>query len=261
MPRPKVGITALAFVCAVAGLMVVCLKSTLTAQNPRSLQPTPQPVPQPVGVPSVDPLSQPFQPQPSSPDPAIPAQPPQAFSPRPQVVPPQIDRGRVLPELRATRPANELVANWSRELGGQKIMLSFQGTHLTGTATFVDGDTTWNIEFGADYARTSDGVLYGVLTSAGTQSNAEQAADELLQMDQAAQQFVDFPFSLRIRVDGDVLTIKDVRFAGNTLPEAPAPAIGKHLPFVSGRYKRVAEPPSNPVPAPPTTDQQFLPTY
>jgi hypothetical protein len=77
----------------------------------------------------------------------------------------------------------------------------------------------------ADYSVTHDYVLYGVITGAEVSDDAPELVKQLATL-------TDQPFSVRYRLDGDVLTVKDVKFADLRAEDA-------ELRLLVGRYRRV----------------------
>ncbi len=75
-------------------------------------------------------------------------------------------------------------------------------------ATFLgtEKDEKINYAVDADYSVTKDSVRYGVVTGIESEGTGDEAARQSLEL----TQFLDHPFSLRYRVDGNVLTVKSV---------------------------------------------------
>ena len=84
-----------------------------------------------------------------------------------------------------------------------RIVLRFEEDRLFGTCTFKDKKETFTLTMDADYNITKDNVLYGVIT--GSEAAGREDAEE-------AVVYVDMPFSARVRQDGDLLTVKGVKF-------------------------------------------------
>ena len=88
-------------------------------------------------------------------------------------------------------------------------------------------------ELRADYSTTKDSILYGVVTNvsmSAEKKDADAAKEEMaLQKD-----LMDWPFSIRFRVDGDTLTIKDIKAA---FP-ADRKELNENAGLLVGSYKR-----------------------
>jgi hypothetical protein len=103
--------------------------------------------------------------------------------------------------------------------------------HLCCTIVRMEDHRKFTVDFRADYHISKDGILYGLITSAtapGARDN--QSLEEMLKVERA---FIDAPFSLRFRVDGNTLTVKDFRIGvlGGKMTE-------EELPLYLGRYVR-----------------------
>jgi RNA polymerase sigma factor (sigma-70 family) len=122
------------------------------------------------------------------------------------------------------REAQRPVGQWERVAGPYRMTLRVEADRLFGTfvATDKGGKEEYVVE--ADYSVTKDCVLFGVVT--GLDAGDAEATAEV----HAA--YVDQPFSVRFRVDGNVLTIKDVKCAGIEGNDT------KELQIIVGRYKR-----------------------
>jgi RNA polymerase sigma factor (sigma-70 family) len=112
------------------------------------------------------------------------------------------------------------------------------------------GNLEVGIKLCAEYNMASDGLLYGIFT--GCEIEAESLKKLNLPGEQglflraglaaaeaAGGLFIDQPFSLRFRQDGNSLTMKDLKFLGldlfaNFMPGGPA----AYQAIVTGRYKR-----------------------
>jgi hypothetical protein len=93
---------------------------------------------------------------------------------------------------------------WERVVGPYKFVLRFEGDRLFGTCTYREDKDTTTVMVEADYGVTRDSVLFGALTGVEIPSDPEAEVE--------ASTMIDHAFSLRYRLDGDVLTIKDVKF-------------------------------------------------
>jgi hypothetical protein len=162
----------------------------------------------------------------------------------------------------ASKPAEveRPVGTWERKAGTFRIVLHFEPDHVratisgrtperdnrvspsfSGSSASADpasdailvrnsggrGDAI-NVTVDADYSVTRDHVLYGVITGV--------EADELEEeVKGGAGLLADYAFSVRYRVDGDVLTIKDFKFG---LPDDNKNA-QKETALFMGRYKKM----------------------
>lgn len=146
-----------------------------------------------------------------------------------------VQTGYVAPAPRAEVlvPNNKLqkrpVGNWERSVGNCQITLRFEEDRLYGTCTFKDKKDTFTLTMDADYNITRDNVLYGVIT--GSEATGREDAEE-------AVVYVDMPFSARVRQDGDLLTVKGVKFLERGVKSDDP----KELIVIEGRYKRQPKP-------------------
>jgi hypothetical protein len=123
----------------------------------------------------------------------------------------------------AAEPANrhELrpLGIWERNVFGLQITLTFTPEHMEGRVISKTKEVgKIGIDFHADYGVTRDSVLYGVVTSAGmtdsrVRMNPDGGVPDVFKLHYVlAEEVLDQPFSMRCRVDGDVLTVKEIRF-------------------------------------------------
>jgi hypothetical protein len=105
------------------------------------------------------------------------------------------------------------VGDWKRTVGPFRVALKFTEERLLGTvACNVEGKVA-KIDFSADYSVTRDGVLYGVviggnITAGGEEKDPQKMLEGYAKL---GKLLLDQPFSMRYRVDGNVLMLKDVR--------------------------------------------------
>jgi hypothetical protein len=93
---------------------------------------------------------------------------------------------------------------WERSIAGEiRMVLTVERDRLSMRAVVQEEKEKYTIVGEAEYSVTKDGILYGVVTSVGAPENAEEEID-------LAQLCIDRAFSVRYRVDGDVLTVKEV---------------------------------------------------
>jgi RNA polymerase sigma factor (sigma-70 family) len=148
----------------------------------------------------------------------------------PRPAPKEVDDA---PAAARAQPAGRLLGTWERDVGPNHITLRIEADHLHGTATLTDKDRKITLSIDADYSMTRDSVLYGVITGADV-PDASADAGELVA---TTAQLADQPFSVRLRVDGNTLTIKDVKFAGIGFGKGQDNGFGE-LVILVGRYKR-----------------------
>jgi len=120
--------------------------------------------------------------------------------------------------------------SWEQSIeGAYRIMLRFEADRMFIKAVVQNDKERFTVIGEADFSVTKDAVLFGVITGIDVLDNLEGAFE--------LQSLLDNAFSLRYRVDGDVLTIKDVKFA----PAAKESNLGEGVKVVPGRYKRVKD--------------------
>jgi RNA polymerase sigma factor (sigma-70 family) len=119
------------------------------------------------------------------------------------------------------------LGTYEREVedGAIRVTLRFEAERLFVQAYIDDGGERFTIIGEADYGITKDAILYGVITSLDVPDDAETAAD--------LSEFMDHTFSLRFRVDGDVLTIKDIKFGLEKGED-----LGEEISLLIGRYTK-----------------------
>ena len=110
----------------------------------------------------------------------------------------------------AAAPSAKPLGTWVRDAGPLTVRLTFADDRLTGEATLDHEGERVTVSFDADYAVNREGLLYGVVTGVDA-DDLEGAA--------FAQMFAGHSFSLRCRCDGDVLSVREVKFCGSGLKE------------------------------------------
>jgi len=100
-------------------------------------------------------------------------------------------------------PANALDCTvWVRETKGCRVVLKFTKDRLDADVTAPHGVS---LAVAADYALGKDGLLFGVVTAASSPEAEERGlAAKLLAADGA-------PYCVRVRIDGDTLSVRDLR--------------------------------------------------
>jgi RNA polymerase sigma factor (sigma-70 family) len=122
--------------------------------------------------------------------------------------------------------AKGLLGDWERHVGPCHITLHVEADRLHGTFTEQGKGETLTVAIDADYSTNKEGLLYGVVTGVELPGDGEEEAD-------ATVEFVDQPFSVRVRIDDNVLTVKDLKFMGG-----PKDKGDKDILLLQGRYKR-----------------------
>jgi RNA polymerase sigma factor (sigma-70 family) len=89
-----------------------------------------------------------------------------------------------------------------------KATLTFTETRLHVRAAVRIDKATFTVEADADYSINRESVVYGVLTSVELGGLGGEEAEEV---ELFAAAFVDMPFSFRVRVEDDGVSIKDIR--------------------------------------------------
>ena len=134
---------------------------------------------------------------------------------------PKQQRPRVEPE----RP----IGVWEHRIEGLlHIVLQFETDRVSLKGTYLAEQEQLTLSGEADYSVTRDSVLFGVITGLDLPGRQEEAIESQLLLDHA--------FSLRYRVDGDVLTIKDVKFGDYSKQDA-----GQEAKYLAGRYRRLKD--------------------
>jgi RNA polymerase sigma factor (sigma-70 family) len=104
-----------------------------------------------------------------------------------------------------TEETNRPLGTWEKQVGPYRATLRIEADRLYLTARVDDKGEKIGYILEAEYSVTKDNVLYGVLT--GVDVEATEATDNETA---ALSQFLDSPFSLHYRVDGNALTLKNV---------------------------------------------------
>jgi len=122
---------------------------------------------------------------------------------------------------------------WRRSVKSGSIEFRIEQDHLKAIIIREDGKRRLKVDFRADYALSKDGVLFGLVTSAAADGGKGDDAFPLADVLTIEKALIDAPFSIRFRVDGDTLTVKDFRIGvlGGQLTE-------EELPLYMGRYQK-----------------------
>ena len=105
------------------------------------------------------------------------------------------------------------------------VMLTIEPDRLCCTVTMTEDGDTLTMDFRAEYSISKDGILYGLITNAVAKGSKEMKVETLMKIERS---FIESPISIRFRVDGDTLTIKDSRW----------PLREQESSFLDGRYDR-----------------------
>ena len=138
------------------------------------------------------------------------------------------------------------VGTWTRTLNDQSVSLTLTETGFSGRCTLAH--TGCAVRFAGDCSVTSDGLLYGVITSAACESAGPSAGDAArrMEVEMVCRTLVDQPVSVRLRHGSDSMTVTDAKFAGIGIVGQPAPgdAAFLYMMLLTGEYA-----PGRPAPA------------
>jgi RNA polymerase sigma factor (sigma-70 family) len=127
---------------------------------------------------------------------------------------------------------NRPLGMWEKQVGPLHATLRIEADRIYLTGMAEEKGKKEGFTLDADYSVTKDNMLYGVLSSIDVEA-PEAGAKEAA----AISQFLDSPFSLRYRVDGNALTVKNVNlgvFADKNLRKEDDVRL-----MLTGRWKRV----------------------
>ena len=146
---------------------------------------------------------------------------------------------------------------WTRTLNDQSVTLTLSETGFEGRCTIAHSGCA--VRFAGDCSVTADGLLYGVITSAVSEPCGPAGADAArrMEVEMVCRTLIDQPVSVRVRSNGDAMTVTDAKFAGIGIVGTPAPGDAAFLyqMLLTGQYtaggtapaKFVAEQPAVPV--------------
>jgi hypothetical protein len=100
--------------------------------------------------------------------------------------------------LSVAQPAGGYIREFA---GGESIRLQFDGDRLSVTVQAGPAGKGVELYLEADYSASKEGAVYGLITAAEATGEGAPAVSHL----------VGEPFAARVRVDGDCLSLKDVR--------------------------------------------------
>ena len=156
----------------------------------------------------------------------------------------EVEEGKPAP--RPGEPARP-IGTWEREFGRYRITLRIEGDRIFGTCAITDPDLSKSgkvsICVDGDYSVTRDGVLHGVVTSVDMELPPE-LSQERMRIDLGAaadyKSYFDQPYCFRFRLDGDVLSIRDVKYMTGKKDGDDVAVL------LMGRYKRKVAPGKEP---------------
>jgi RNA polymerase sigma factor (sigma-70 family) len=130
---------------------------------------------------------------------------------------------------------NRPIGLWEKDIGVEHLTLIIEADRIYGTISGTDKGNKFKTSIDADYSVTKDNVLYGVVTGADAEGPGDEASQKAtVEATSNAQKLIDYPFSVRYRVDGNVLLVRDAKFGGID------PAKDKFdLAVLQGRWKKV----------------------
>jgi RNA polymerase sigma factor (sigma-70 family) len=133
------------------------------------------------------------------------------------------------PAATVTQTVQRPLGTWERAFGPYQFTLHIEEDHLYGKVTFVDSKSGKKITvvLDGDYGVTRDSLLYGVITGVDVPEGGE------LEDVEDMGEYSDQPFSFRYRLDGNTLTLKDVKLGIAVKPEEL-----KEFRVILGRYKK-----------------------
>jgi RNA polymerase sigma factor (sigma-70 family) len=131
-----------------------------------------------------------------------------------------------------TEETNRPLGTWEKQVGPLHATVRIEADRLYLTAIANEKGEKEGFTLDADYSVTKDNMLYGFLSSIDIEATGETAKTSA-----AISEFIDSPFCLRYRVDGNALTVKNVNlgvsFNKNVRDENDARVM------LTGRWKRV----------------------
>jgi hypothetical protein len=123
------------------------------------------------------------------------------------------------------------VGNWTRQCGPVRISLKFTENRLTAKAVVsaTEEQKATTISLDADYSVNPEGIVYGLVT--GIDADDPDLAADL-------QILAGHTFAARCRVDGDTLSIRDVKYLGIDATTEDADELTASVLLAAGRYQR-----------------------
>jgi hypothetical protein len=115
--------------------------------------------------------------------------------------------------------------------------LEIAANTIDGTLTFpFDGDVPCNVDFHAEYSRSEDGILYGVIhcIDLKTPDMTEQMDAKLI-----ASRLIEQPFALRFHAHDGTLMIKEVKLGVASAIVDEDGDLDQLTKLFAGRYEQV----------------------
>ena len=132
------------------------------------------------------------------------------------------------------------IGTWEREVGPIHMTMRIEADHIYGACSGVEKEGKFEFALDADYSVTRDNLLYGVITGVDVDGNVRGDGGDGWKEALYTQLFLnDQPFSLRYRLDDNVLTIKAVKFGD--IKETNAQDKDNQSLFLLGRWKKKTE--------------------
>ena len=135
-------------------------------------------------------------------------------------------------EFAVTRP----IGTWVREAPGSRVVLVIGEDHVQYTHESLYENVRNHFTFEADYSLNKESVIFGVVSSQ-EDTHADASADKHVLFKTA--NLAGEPFAIRCRVDGDTMTLKDLK--GLDTPSDRQLNNSDNPHFLMGRY-RMADP-------------------
>jgi hypothetical protein len=134
------------------------------------------------------------------------------------------------------------IGTWERKVGPLAVTLRFDNEQMHGTIAIKTKENEVKeaiVTFRADYSVTKDSILYGVVSTVDARVTGKKKldAEELTKLEEAMAGFQEQPFSMRFRVDGNELILRDLKFH----VKDSADMDGKKMAVGLGRFTRVGE--------------------
>jgi hypothetical protein len=170
------------------------------------------------------------------------SQPPAENSTAPIPVSPRVVR----PTEPAVPATTKPLGTWERKIGPLAVTLRFDNEQMYGTIVIKTKEAEVKeamVTFRADYSVTKDSLIYGVVTTVDMKVTGKKKveAEELLKLGETCAAFQDQPFSMRYRVDGNELILRDLKLHVQMEGGSSDGLDGKKLAIGMGRFTRKVE--------------------
>ncbi len=145
-----------------------------------------------------------------------------------------------------TETTNKPLGTWERKIGPLAVTLRFDNDQLYGTVYMKvkEGDVKdVTVTFRTDYSVTKDSVIYGVVSMADIKigGKKKQDFDDLGKVLEVMNALQEQPFSMRYRLDGDELILKDLKFQSAKNDNKTGDLDGQVLNVGLGLFRRKTE--------------------